>query len=132
MWAGMRDGPPSGSAIIERSQALKAYQAIWGTNGLPHRTLEAPPGFRFLQNSGDIVVYIAKGTNGAWSFKFYRPSSPFSSVTEQSWTIKHWKLSNHDYFDDENDESNFRGDIHFVAVDVGQDLLVLTKLVPDE
>ncbi|KAI0742465.1 hypothetical protein C8Q80DRAFT_908996 [Daedaleopsis nitida] len=114
---GMQDGPSGGSSAADRLNNLRKYQETWETDEIPHLTLPAPSGFRlfFGQDSSDAFAYAPKeGSDG--SITVYRPTASFMGTAAKSWRI------------DTRNYLSIIDDIESYAVDVGQDLIVLTKL----
>ncbi|KAI0779344.1 hypothetical protein C8Q74DRAFT_1216891 [Fomes fomentarius] len=117
---GMRDGPQGGAPIPERLKALKAYEAAWDTNQVPIHTL-ARPSKQYVSCifTGGVFIY----ETGDSCLKLHRPPSLLTGITERSWTVNYGVV-----FDDDSDID----DQYSCAVDVAQDLVVVTKLKRDE
>ncbi|KAI0749673.1 hypothetical protein C8Q80DRAFT_1163356 [Daedaleopsis nitida] len=123
-FAGMRDGPQAPvlgqslnwvERLAERSDALKADEAAWATNALPQRVLSVPSEWTSVMSDSAVDVLAYYHDNDPHVLILHRPGSFFSGVTEQTWRV--------------NVQAHFDHveEIRCFALDVVQDLLVLTK-----
>ncbi|KAI0752324.1 hypothetical protein C8Q80DRAFT_442137 [Daedaleopsis nitida] len=119
--AGMKDGPPGRSSTRERSALLRKYQETWSSaNGVSHRTLSIPPNSRVVEVIGDAFVYVVEEQGYQPVFYLCQLASFFTGVPEKT-----WKVDVRDHFESHEDIASY-------AVDVAQDLVVVTMLQENE
>ena len=120
--SGFRDGPPDGASTVERAQKLAEYRAAWDANAIPHCIVSPPNGFHLHTSSSSDGVFIYSDNDSM--FWIHAPASILMGVPEQSRFVDLGAL-----FEEKEFAMNTLGSC---VVDVAQDLVLVTRLVPDE